>query len=1153
MARKESLDRSLFLRVRTQMQTTDTDTLVNSASADMLAFIRSAPLTYGFWADFKRLYKAAEKSTPLAPTAALLARLDTADLPRRSLCMPEPPLANQINGPGRIEVSGSHAYVLNLSWNSQGVSIVDITAPAQPVIDAHIKQPGVVDLAIHGSKLFLLVGTAWNTPGRVACYDISDPAHPKPESGIEIAHGARIAVSGSRIAVLTTGARDSGLQLFDASRPDQLQLFGRLGLSSPVAMQLVGDTVYVVNAALRGRGANSLVVVDISVPGQPRPVREIAIPPTSDIAVQGRYAYLACSKGRNVVADEQTGLFVLDLVPGQEAGTGLMGAVNRLKSLIVPTQEVGAQHVARMPLGNVQNIAVQGPYAYVTVGRERYSDKRTGGLRIVDVSDPSNPQLKSVFPADEAGATAIAGTTLCVNVSAQWQHRFCMLDVSEPTRPLLIGAAPSRETLGYMKRRGRRLLHALALRDPETYVQTAAQMLLDAGQIRSELDPRTQWISMDLLYGGGTRYEQQAHGRGSYGTPRPGISIRSREERHPELWDRYPELAEQLYTTPKLPWQTWETACKILRNAHAPLPALSDRMLVGFLASASPLLRSIAGRQVAAMLLEGRNVAADIVADTYFGGTRRQRDIIARFLVRQEGNTRWTAAFAARLFQIVGAVVNDADLPRKASLSFALLISRFPALLPQDIAPRIAITLYNTRRPEFTDWALLVFRNLLPATLPKWLFALESLPEDVRETAVQAVVAGFATKAIPQTAFWDLFQSPIEWIRQMSWRILAHSLTPAEDIASLWSGLLNSDQPVPALLTAFASPDAIDLFLRCNFDSDQIALQLERFPFLIPLLPTAAWEKVVAVLPTTAVMRLVAGATEEQWPGLRAAILVGPLLPEHREAFWREAFRSIGATGDTILTHRLLADATLQGAFLQLADVSEFLRSANPVFGPLLGQWVGAHTDLLRRDSAELLQIATHPLPEIRSIGLERVRRDGMGLPFALRLLESEIPPSVALGKTFFERIDAEDIGRTEAITALCDSPKPSVRAFGRELLTGRPEMLAETDVLERLSENPDPETQAFVAGRLLKQPTPAETTGAFDRSVLRARDRGRRAKELVKARLDTQPTSDVALLLEMARSRTPRDADWALGQLAKLALEGVEIPGFTLDGVAGG
>jgi hypothetical protein len=91
------------------------------------------------------------------------------------------------------------------------------------------------------------------------------------------------------------------------------------------------------------------------------------------------------------------------------------------------------------------------------------------------------------------------------------------------------------------------------------------------------------------------------------------------------------------------------------------------------------------------------------------------------------------------------------------------------------------------------------------------------------------------------------------------------------------------------------------------------------------------------------------------------------------------------------------------------------------------------------------------------------------------------------------------------------------------------------------------------VATLLNDEPSRPSETPQFDRDVLRARNKARAAKEAVKARQETEGTVDVETLLSMARgSGTPRDAEWALSQLARRALAGEQISGFSIDGVAG-
>src|SRR6185369_10476280 len=103
---------------------------------------------------------------------------------------------------------------------------------------------------------------------------------------------------------------------------------------------------------------------------------------------------------------------------------------------------------------------------------------------------------------------------------------------------------------------------------------------------------------------------------------------------------------------------------------------------------------------------------------------------------------------------------------------------------------------------------------------------------------------------------------------------------------------------------------------------------------------------------------------------------------------------------------------------------------------------------------------------------------------------------------------------------------------YGREYVQKRWERLPVDELLQKLAEHPDVPVQEMVASRLLQDPARANqiSTGEFDRTILRSRNRGRKVKELVKQRVSqpSQPSLDKATLLEMARSRTPRDAEWA-------------------------
>src|SRR5699024_10908071 len=139
-------------------------------------------------------------------------------------------------------------------------------------------------------------------------------------------------------------------------------------------------------------------------------------------------------------------------------------------------------------------------------------------------------------------------------------------------------------------------------------------------------------------------------------------------------------------------------------------------------------------------------------------------------------------------------------------------------------------------------------------------------------------------------------------------------------------------------------------------------------------------------------------------------------------------------------------------------------------FEVLLRQWVLAHAGLFLPRSATLLTAATHPLPSVREWGIARVAAEGMDLPFALRLLESAVPASMAAGRSFVEAIPPGDPDELNRALALCDSPDRAVRIYGQEFIRARWESLPKADAVRALSEHGDPEANRFLA-TLLMQP----------------------------------------------------------------------------------
>ena len=290
-------------------------------------------------------------------------------------------------------------------------------------------------------------------------------------------------------------------------------------------------------------------------------------------------------------------------------------------------------------------------------------------------------------------------------------------------------------------------------------------------------------------------------------------------------------------------------------------------------------------------------------------------------------------------------------------------------------------------------------------------------------------------------------------------------------------------------------------------------------------------------------LSLIASVPDAVWNAWCPALLqVLQTDAPRREAFW-EAARAL-SFGAGLLRARLIDDAEFAATFGLLE--SDVLQFDDPALETLLLQWLRAR----QLDGETAIEAAIHPLPEVRALGLRALIERGLNVPIALRLLESDLRDAMDAAKNWFESRE-ENIANLAL--ALCDSPRLRVRDYGREFVGARLDALLGDGLLPKLEENPNAEMQSFVAQLLLNRDARTREKAEpleFDRAVLRGRNRARRAKNLVQARrTQDAPLPDDATLLELALGKTPRDAEWALQQLARRALES-EVAGVEVGGV---
>jgi hypothetical protein len=472
---------------------------------------------------------------------------------------------------------------------------------------------------------------------------------------------------------------------------------------------------------------------------------------------------------------------------------------------------------------------------------------------------------------------------------------------------------------------------------------------------------------------------------------------------------------------------------------------------------------------------------------------------------------------------------------------------------PDLLLPMAALLMHGNRTNYSTFSRNLARRAAANSLLS--LNALLPLTDAQREPVLAGLEEAFRTQVLNASQLYTLIQADIaEAISGFGWRIVAASQTPDTLIKQVWLELLARPSETPAVRAAMQSAYALTLLARCGIRNEEVSGYMAARPFLAALLSADTFGRMAETVPVSALFALTVAMDGAVWERLRGAWLGRLQRGEGLLEFWTGMETALKSDATGRVAGRLLENISFVQTITVLGfeEADTLLRMREPALDAPLTAFVRHHIADLLRDSAVLGTIATHPFPGVRAVGIARVRELGMSLRFALRLLESGIPESVVMGREFFEALSWDAESSLGAALALCDSPVKSVRRYGREYVTARQEELPANDLLTALFENPDPETQYFVAEMVSATPAPAEI-GAFERDVLRRRNTTRKAKEAIKARQEAQATVDVSMLLELARgSGTPRDAEWALSQLARRALAGEQIPGFALEGVAG-
>lgn len=1084
-------------------------------------FARNAPLAYGTWGALKRLYKAVEAAPLSEPTlfGALAARMDTAPL---ASVQGGRAFLNLGDAPNRTQIAARNGLLYAMGgdhWRNMEVGIYDLNTPdpLKPRLLSAISLEqfkNVEQMVLNGSLLCLVRS---QPKPNLSIYDVSDPLQPRPLGTLPVKVGGLRGCDGSPLMCLMgTSQGWSGLQILDVSRPDQPAIRGEAKIENVLAADCGGELACVIVGRAgpnwnRLPSGGGLRIVDVTRPDSPKVVGSLDLQGAAMVTLIGRLALVGITTFGSLAA--AIGVQIVDLSDPSRP--------RKLGFCPLP-----------VPPGVAQ---VRDGLVFCTVGNQ--------GLRVLDVSDPNAPRVVGTSGPLYAQGFALSDRTAYVTT----YQGVVALDVTRPARLTQIGLPPSAKTLAYLKRRVRRVLRVLAKSDSDAYVRLAYETL--AAGVGEALDPARHWASLDILYGASDHYAQRRHGRGPL-VPGPArLRLRTREERMSEAWNRHPEFAIALLSNPGLPWQTHDAAFKMLRDTRSLPFDVSEASLTAFVSGASPPLIHFATPLIAAQMARSPVPSVTVALAYVKSGAGLRRVMESRL----PGDAMWGRAFAERVLQTAQAGMVGNVLPRRLATACEMVARRFPSYVPAELIRTMATALLNAGQPGLTDLVVAGARQAQSAEALAWLMLLDGVTGASQERGVQALEGAMAGQAfsLPQAQALTAHTGR-DFPPQAGWRLLAASTTGGQILKTLWTALLDGPEGTPGLRIAMASPAALSLLERAGLTTADIAQRLRDRPFLAGLISPQTFAALLPTVSASVTLQIIAAASEDQWPEFRASLLRRLREMLGLDEFWLALEPALANDDEGRLRTRLLGDPEIAETFGSVTDPAVLsLREA--AFGPVLGRWVRRHESLFPANSALLLQAATHVLADVRDWALARVRTVGQTLPFALRLLESSLPPSMEVGSVFFDRLPTGDPQERLYALALCDSPFHSVRRIGQQYVTDRWETLPREDLLRALFESDHADTQAFVAGLLAQSPARPGETARFDREVLRTRQKSRRAKEQVKARQSVEPTVDVKTLLAMARSRTPRDAEWALGELAKRALAGQEIEGFAVSGVSGG
>ena len=368
----------------------------------------------------------------------------------------------ELEGPKGITAVtiGSSTYALVASYSDNGVQIMDITDPFNPVpiaavtdgVNGFEELEGARDITAVtiGSSVYAIV-TASNDHG-MQIINITAPSNPVPTSHISSIPGTyftdprevtTVTIGSSTYALVA--ASGSGVHIIDITDPsspvsvayasDTNAGFDALGNSRGITTTTIGSSTYAIVAAFEG----AVQIMNITDPSAPTPVGSVH--DSQDTMLRGAIAVTTFTSGSSMYA----------LVAAQTDD-----AVQIL-NITDPSNPVPVAFVEHGVAG-FDTLRYPETITTVTFGSSTYALVAAflDGIQIIDVTNPSSPTpAASVdrfdarfdgFPLPEDMVVTEVGSRTYALVASNMGNGIQIIDVDLTSGPVLTSAALSEET-----------------------------------------------------------------------------------------------------------------------------------------------------------------------------------------------------------------------------------------------------------------------------------------------------------------------------------------------------------------------------------------------------------------------------------------------------------------------------------------------------------------------------------------------------------------------------------------------------------------------------------------------------------------------------------------------------------------------------------